>query len=409
MAFKCRHSGCHRSYKRREHLLRHQQDHTNLRAFTCNYCSSAFNRRDLLNRHLRQSHSLPRRKSRENCPATPSKFNGTRHATTDVEGEVGIGNENELSAPGIHQLGGSILGNLGAELAQALNKELLQGLYFRQFHIHWPILNQDTFQSRSQPLQLVEAVMVAGLWMMNTAKTRPLAESLHDQLVDRMREYLAHFNYDIELVQLPRSAPVALLQTLMIAMILFTYRGPKFFPKIIVDNKRLFRLLGHCGVLDQERIDADNPSDWVLREQCQRLALVHFKVSVHFTALLTTYFPDYRLSEFLDTSMLKVRVPSCHELWDTGAVDGSQAMGRGPLIESLFVAEPKCHKYPLLSSVAGFDFSTGMILGCYTQREPGEPLTKVMENVRPFLFWHLKIQPGDWTRAQTNPSQTFRS
>lgn len=45
MAFKCHHSGCSRSYRRKEHLLRHQKDHSNSRNFACHACPSAFNRR----------------------------------------------------------------------------------------------------------------------------------------------------------------------------------------------------------------------------------------------------------------------------------------------------------------------------------------------------------------------------
>jgi hypothetical protein len=106
------------------------------------------------------------------------------------EGACDAEDESDFRGLRIEQLGGTILVDIGAELARALNKELLIDHYFREFHPHWPILHQDTFQSKSQPVGLVEAVMVAGLWTTEIAETRHLAESLHDHLDYRMREYL---------------------------------------------------------------------------------------------------------------------------------------------------------------------------------------------------------------------------
>ncbi len=74
--------------------------------------------------------------------------------------------------------------SLGAELAQSSNRKLLEQHYFREFHPHWPILHQNTFQSKTQPEELVQAVLVAGLWMADTAKTRQLAEYHHDMMVE---------------------------------------------------------------------------------------------------------------------------------------------------------------------------------------------------------------------------------
>lgn len=42
------------------------------------------------------------------------------------------------------------------------------------------------------------------------------------------------------------------------------------FPSIIVDLKRLVQLFHHSGVLDQHRIDAENPLCPVAQEQFQR-------------------------------------------------------------------------------------------------------------------------------------------
>lgn len=43
--FHCSHPGCTRSYKHKEHLLRHKREHINLHKFTCQKCSATFKRR----------------------------------------------------------------------------------------------------------------------------------------------------------------------------------------------------------------------------------------------------------------------------------------------------------------------------------------------------------------------------
>lgn len=73
---------------------------------------------------------------------------------------------------------------LGAELTQASTRSSLQQLYFREIHPHWPILHQNTFQSKTESEELVQAVLVAGLWMTDTASTKQLAESHHDMMFE---------------------------------------------------------------------------------------------------------------------------------------------------------------------------------------------------------------------------------
>lgn len=74
--------------------------------------------------------------------------------------------------------------SLGAEFTQASNRKLLEQLYFSKLHLHWPILHQSTFHSEAQPEQLVQAVLVAGVWMTGTAKARQQAEFHHDKIVE---------------------------------------------------------------------------------------------------------------------------------------------------------------------------------------------------------------------------------
>lgn len=92
--------------------------------------------------------------------------------------------DDERREPALRRLSDSMMISLGAEFAQASNRRLLEQLYFSKLHVHWPILHQNTFQSKAQPEQLVQAVLVAGLWMTGTAKARQLAECHHDKIVE---------------------------------------------------------------------------------------------------------------------------------------------------------------------------------------------------------------------------------
>lgn len=51
-------SFCARTFSRSEHKLRHERSHTKEKPFDCKICSSAFVRRDLLQRHCRTVHGV---------------------------------------------------------------------------------------------------------------------------------------------------------------------------------------------------------------------------------------------------------------------------------------------------------------------------------------------------------------
>lgn len=145
--------------------------------------------RDLLNRHTIKSHSTAHRKlglSRSAGFFEPAPEWGIEN---EAEGDGDAEPDREYKQEAI-RLGNSILISPGAELADATNRRFLEQLYFRELHPQWPILHQETFQSKSQPEELVQAVLVAGLWMIDTTETRQLAESYHDRLIAIQCKYL---------------------------------------------------------------------------------------------------------------------------------------------------------------------------------------------------------------------------
>lgn len=202
MTFQCQHPECTRSYKRREHLLRHQKAHANLRSFGCQLCPAAFNRRydvnpnenprhsaedvltyfysDLLNRHIALSHSI----SLGKLEYTPQANFLISEPERDIGNHVEAKPDDERRELALRRLSDSMMISLGSEIADASNRKLLEQRYFSKLHLHWPILHQNTFHSKDQPEQLVQAVLVAGLWVTGTAKERQLAESHHDKIVE---------------------------------------------------------------------------------------------------------------------------------------------------------------------------------------------------------------------------------
>ena len=86
-------------------------------------------------------------------------------------------------------------------------------------------------------------------------------------------------------------------------------------------------------------------------------------------------------------------------MWDASIKDDLQKIEDGTLIGGLFMGDVNYLSYRALTSIAAFDFSTGMILGCFFKRKPGETLLELMPRVTPFLSWNLKIQAGRGSRG----------
>ncbi|CAJ2504339.1 Uu.00g117330.m01.CDS01 [Anthostomella pinea] len=182
-----------------------------------------------------------------------------------------------------------------------------------------------------------------------------------------------------DVLKAPRYEILALILALTISSILATYRGARAFPSAITVHKRLSQLLNGSGVFEQQRIDAENPLDPISQEQYQRVSLILFKTLVHLNALLITHLSMWPLFHYLDPAALDVRIPSSQIIWDSITDGKQQESDYGNLtVGSLFVGETSSPTYQALTSLAAWDFSTGMILGCFVNRQPGESLSQTM-------------------------------
>ncbi|KAI1630703.1 hypothetical protein F4809DRAFT_635655 [Biscogniauxia mediterranea] len=388
---KCEHPGCSRSYIRREHLLRHARDHANRRPFTCSHCPSRFNRRDTLNRHITLNH--------EGSAHNPEPNNSDDQ---DVAGGGITAILEEVPPRNLtsHVLDLDFSSSPATQLLQSPKCRHLQNLYFSELHPHWPILHRHAFLNTPQPSELSQIVLVAGLWMSNDVESRAQARLYHNWLLAYIEKRLFHLETDPHRPQAPRPEFLPGLQTLLLTLILAAYRGTECIPLALIYNKLLVDIFKGTGVYEQQRID-DEPfsntgiESWILREQYQRLALVHYKLHLYFNSLVAVKFPIFRPSQFLTPQMMKVRIPCSLELWDSSTVTSSLKGGKSPeedwiQVESLFSGNTATDSYKRVSEVVAWDFSLGMALGCLLTRQPNESEKASIDRIGPFMFLHLK-------------------
>lgn len=87
--------------------------------------------------------------------------------------------------------------------------------------------------------------------------------------------------------------------------------------------------------------------------------------------------------------MLNVRVPSPERLWERDISDLFEGNECNVLISSMFLDSARPSDYKKLSLVIAWDFTLGMVLGCFLTRHPGETYVALMQRVTPFLVFHI--------------------
>lgn len=123
-----------------------------------------------------------------------------------------------------------------------------------------------------------------------------------------------------------------------------------------------------------------------------RIALCLFKAFVHLNALLITHLPNFKLLDYFPPAKLNVRVPSPYIIWNASTNYYLQGVDERTLIGRLFIDDAKIPTYQVLGLISAWDFSTGMILGCFLKVQPFEPLLGLISRLRPFLFWNLNLE-----------------
>lgn len=197
-AFKCCFPGCNASYRRKEHLHRHEGKHFQQQTFLCSNCGKQFGRSDTLRRHARQRHGIiePLKRAQracKSCHAGKSRCEGgvpcdeclrrkIDCSFNDPAGAV----ENQSPGSETHRVS-----SIKHDQPQLQNKEKAEHciqLYFETFHPSWPFIHKGTFNMRRETPFLVQSMIVIGLWATREPSSQSAAVELHGKLDLALRD-----------------------------------------------------------------------------------------------------------------------------------------------------------------------------------------------------------------------------
>ncbi|KAL4904640.1 hypothetical protein BDW74DRAFT_185547 [Aspergillus multicolor] len=237
--FACHLPGCTSSYQRKEHLRRHEAQHSGRLASACPFCTRTFARSDTLRRHVRRDHAdsqskLERVRASQACeacrgaklrcrgghPCTRCRQRGYQcffdhpdpalehepDADADIDTDAEVDPETlelqnqqeprEQQSKEVREVRQEQNDSHDLDYVSATSNSLEQDrfqqwvhLYFIHFHPHWPILHRGTFDVAHEPPLLVQAVMMIGLWDSGTPKAKEAAIELHDKLGESIWEH----------------------------------------------------------------------------------------------------------------------------------------------------------------------------------------------------------------------------
>lgn len=166
-------------------MLRHLKDHEDLRPFQCQRCQATFNRRDMLNRHVSLSHDKSSRDQDGDLlmvTPVPKLTSSTIGLTLSETGATTDSTAGFTQAPVTTKFANDHIDDSSQNRAQEA--------YFQYFHPTWPLLHQATFQNTPQPPELMEAVLVAGLFFLSTPETLEVVRLKHSKLLADLRHLL---------------------------------------------------------------------------------------------------------------------------------------------------------------------------------------------------------------------------
>ncbi|KAL4913614.1 hypothetical protein BDW62DRAFT_220585 [Aspergillus aurantiobrunneus] len=184
-------------------------------------------------------------------------------------------------------------------------------VYFSHFHYEWPVVHKRSFRLSKEPQILLLAVVMIGLWITGDCAAQFRAEAMHDKLLTLLENRMDDWKFNTEFND--KSWPMTTYQTVILNVIFAVMRD------VHQDLYQRCRSLLHAvtttcitgGLFSYEKMRAlIEPPDsllfsWTYLEEIKRLALVIFKLNVHFrTGLLVV-------------TDLHFHLPASGYLWDS--------------------------------------------------------------------------------------------
>ncbi|KAL2847590.1 hypothetical protein BJX68DRAFT_276450 [Aspergillus pseudodeflectus] len=202
--YNCRFPGCTAKYQRKEHLSRHEAQHTRRRVVQCPTCAREFGRSDTLRRHIQTVHGIadpgPQikhacthcRNQKIRCEGGPPCSNCQRRG---IECSLSRTRQEERAVrPGIvlstaTDIQPTVSHSTPPQprLRRTEIEDRFVSRYFELFHPHWPFIHRASFIEYETPL-LVQSMVVIALWMGGEEEERSKAINLHRVLDTALRQ-----------------------------------------------------------------------------------------------------------------------------------------------------------------------------------------------------------------------------
>ncbi|KAI2818382.1 transcriptional regulator family: Fungal Specific TF [Aspergillus niger] len=228
----CQAPGCKASYQRKEHLRRHEAQHTQHQLRQCTACTQKFRRSDTLRRHMQNVHGVNDmpdskhacahcRKQKSRCQGGPPCNKCLRrgiHCSLERRAEPHPADPPDpprmLQPPPAQP-----------ETDDSDQESHYIGTYFNVFHPRWPFVHQGSFGNHEAPL-LVKSMLVLGLWMSKQRKAQSKAIELHNVLGLAIRQQTDAWDASIADATSNCKWPISTYQAILLHIIFAgLYRG----------------------------------------------------------------------------------------------------------------------------------------------------------------------------------------
>lgn len=210
--FTCHFSNCNASYRRKEHLNRHEARHSPQQSFVCSSCGHRFGRRypcnypdtlqsrwlkdlgisDTLRRHVQRRHHINEPLKRairacDSCRSCKTRCDGGVPCDECLRRKIHCSFHESTSSvkkqhpeSSAHREAG--LGHDQPQSHHSKNENQYIDLYFQSFHPTWCFIHKGSFDVRHETPLLVQSMTVLGLWASGEQSAQSSAIELHATL-----------------------------------------------------------------------------------------------------------------------------------------------------------------------------------------------------------------------------------